>query len=701
MPSSPAPSYVSPPFASYPVALQFSPTRGSKVTVPDWSVLGLTGPRITAQAWIRPEDVQSEHTIVCVGDQQRGFFLRIADGNYEIGVYRDGQTIKASAPVPEGDLKRWIHVCGSYDGSAWHIHRNGDHLVDVTTPLGLPDAIHGALAIGGTPSSTAFFAGQIRNVCVWNEPRTAEQELRDLFAVDSKAANVALYLPMFEGEGDICIDFSRGANDATIVNATWAVPVDATPNAMYFPGAKNGAAPFVTIPGAALAQKIAPAKPSTIAVSAWVKNAGENADPAVERMIFGNDTFVLRIMNGCYELGMVGDASNWVSGTIPAGDADEWVHLSGVYDSARQEWRLMRNGFLLIRKSSVTGFVAPPDNTNWYLGGSPRAHASPAAVEIRMVWLHTFPVRTPSIRTVYMPRSNQDGLPDHQTLRADGVIAYWPLDEGSGERIRDMRWLDEVGILKADADFDATQLGWSFAPPLPAMVFVNADTTPIADAIGAIRDNSAAKPYRIYLGPGSFSEGLRLPPFVSLFGAGEQQTTLSYSAQRNAGIINLSGDGSEVRQLAVTCNYAGQFGSDLVSIQVEGPVKVRVDHVTAKVVGDRDAQGMNVKGFYVQGEGRAETNVQLSNCTLITENVIQGSALLCMACTVTMLNCHVSGGYWGTLAVYTVGLCKIQGGSIRAPKSAFDAITVESGSQALAYKCAISGMTEGAVTIDP
>ena len=51
-------------------------------------------------------------------------FLRLNGTKYQIGS-EDGTTHKASLKIPAGDVGTWVHLAGTYDGTAWRLYRNG------------------------------------------------------------------------------------------------------------------------------------------------------------------------------------------------------------------------------------------------------------------------------------------------------------------------------------------------------------------------------------------------------------------------------------------------------------------------------------------------------------------------------------------------------------------------------------------------
>ena len=76
--------------------------------------------QITLEAWVGAQAHDGIRDIVARGyvfAPDGEVFLRINDGRYEVGSW-DGQDHLASCPIPADDLGGWVHLAGTYDGSA-------------------------------------------------------------------------------------------------------------------------------------------------------------------------------------------------------------------------------------------------------------------------------------------------------------------------------------------------------------------------------------------------------------------------------------------------------------------------------------------------------------------------------------------------------------------------------------------------------
>jgi len=159
--------------------------------------------QITLEAWVQPAAAQGTTArIVSHGPQTlSGFlgkdlpgsvtntsevFLRIdgAGAHYSVGTarYDDGTatttTTAASAVVPSGDLggSAWVHLVGTYNGSAWSLYRNGVLVATQADATGALTVDNGDWAIGATGNGWADnFAGNVDEVAIYNKALTPAQ----------------------------------------------------------------------------------------------------------------------------------------------------------------------------------------------------------------------------------------------------------------------------------------------------------------------------------------------------------------------------------------------------------------------------------------------------------------------------------------------------------------------------------------------
>ncbi|HEY4991480.1 MAG TPA: LamG domain-containing protein, partial [Nakamurella sp.] len=99
---------------------------------------------------------------------------RIYNGSYQMGIYTNTPTTDPviSLQVPTTDLNTWVHLAASYDGTAWHLYRNGVLAGSTTNPTGAIN-VNGGWTIGNSLFGDRPFTGDLDEVRIWNIGRSA------------------------------------------------------------------------------------------------------------------------------------------------------------------------------------------------------------------------------------------------------------------------------------------------------------------------------------------------------------------------------------------------------------------------------------------------------------------------------------------------------------------------------------------------
>jgi hypothetical protein len=151
-----------------------------------------------------------------------------------------------------------------------------------------------------------------------------------------------------------------------------------------------------------------------ITIEAWVKV--QATDGRREIVAHGAGGVYLRIQDGQYQIG-VGD--QYASYKIPEKDLDDWIHLAGAYDGKQGAWLLFHNGSKVSHQSAPTGAMTVKED--WAIGRS-------------------FTGQINNVRLWNVARTEEELWQDmHHRLAGGepGLVGDWPLDEGSGDRVRD------------------------------------------------------------------------------------------------------------------------------------------------------------------------------------------------------------------------------------------------------------------------
>ena len=369
--------------------------------------LDITG-TITIEAWVRPAALPTGFGNIVV----RGFtlsppgevYLRIANGSYQIGSF-DGTDHFAAVAVPSGDIGTWVHLAGVYDGSAWHLYRNGLLLASSADPVGAVEVAAG-WAVGTTADGDdRFFSGDVDDIRIWSRP-LGPQEITDSMnrrltgteaglaaylytesgaLVDHDATPVSTILVGTPGQVTSPPPLARLAGfdvTADVSIETWMNPSgtgvgrvlthhsDASSyglalrqrdTALHFDGVNGHLVTLPDVPTLAIT--------GSITLEAWVRPGA--TDQLRDIVVHGYSSATrfevyLRIANGSYQIGSFNGTDHVVAAPVPAGDVGSWVHLAGVYDGSA--WHLYRNDSLLASSTDPVGAVAV--DGSWTIGGS-------------------------------------------------------------------------------------------------------------------------------------------------------------------------------------------------------------------------------------------------------------------------------------------------------------------------------------------
>jgi O-glycosyl hydrolase len=134
--------------------------------------------QITMSVWIKPTSTSGTQTIISRGygtwPYYGGTFLRIANGQYQVGYY-DGSYRVAAYTIPTGDVGTWVHLVGTYDGKNWNLYRNATLVATYTSSRGTTyvDRAWRAGSNDYHQSPTDYFNGAIDSVRLYSTALSA------------------------------------------------------------------------------------------------------------------------------------------------------------------------------------------------------------------------------------------------------------------------------------------------------------------------------------------------------------------------------------------------------------------------------------------------------------------------------------------------------------------------------------------------
>lgn len=191
--SAPTPSFSVPPTGfTNPRSLEFSGAE-QFLDLGNPAGLDIDGP-VTLAAWVRPRALDGHRNIVAHGwhrEPDQELVLRVQDNIDQVPqpvslygfVAWDGSNHAAMAPIPEGDVDAWHHLCGVYDGTSYRLYRNGELIAEQADTVA-PIRVEEAWAIGarGMPDRTQpetydprYFDGMIDDVRIYGRALSPEE----------------------------------------------------------------------------------------------------------------------------------------------------------------------------------------------------------------------------------------------------------------------------------------------------------------------------------------------------------------------------------------------------------------------------------------------------------------------------------------------------------------------------------------------
>ncbi|MDH4135670.1 MAG: LamG domain-containing protein, partial [Anaerolineae bacterium] len=151
---------------------------------------------ITIEAWIKVNaenidelknrDIQNIVARDHDPDGKEAVFLRTFQGKYQIGSWKgDGTGDRlAEFAIPQEDINTWVHLAGVYDDQeqAWVLYRNGVEVNRKPATVGALSAIYVPWTIGaaGWGNFPRTFKGQINNVRLWDCALSVEDIVKNM-----------------------------------------------------------------------------------------------------------------------------------------------------------------------------------------------------------------------------------------------------------------------------------------------------------------------------------------------------------------------------------------------------------------------------------------------------------------------------------------------------------------------------------------
>jgi hypothetical protein len=214
-------------------ALQFSAAASSLVSLGNPSKLSFTG-QITLSAWVKPSSTSSAQYIIDhrTSTSNDVFLMINSSGQYQVGVSSGGTLHTAVFAIPSGDVGNWVHLAGTYDGTAWRLYRNGVLVNSTNSTTGVISITTGNWGIGGAASGSnnkRYFSGAIDDVRIYNSA-ISSSAIGGLMAMPPTVATAASATPSIV-TGTTTALSALGADDAGQGSLSYAWATIGTPPA--------------------------------------------------------------------------------------------------------------------------------------------------------------------------------------------------------------------------------------------------------------------------------------------------------------------------------------------------------------------------------------------------------------------------------------------------------------------------------------
>ncbi|MDJ0598429.1 MAG: patatin-like phospholipase family protein [Crocosphaera sp.] len=342
---------------------------------------------------------------------------------------------------PDIKLRAWTHLAATYDGKQMRFYVNGETVGSPKqSTFNLNQRFPLRIGAGRTEGKPGyFFQGQIAEVRVWEQVRSQAEIKQGMnYRLQGNEPGLVGYWPLNEGSGTTIADRTGNAQNSKIMGATWkevAIPLQPSP----VPVADNSSQPlsdhqmtpssvvefngednYLEIPNC-------PNPTQSITVSCWAKSDTPTWN-AIGCLVSKRNAFIL------HPNGSLGNqktiqffifSGGWKAAIFePNIDITQWHQYTGTFDG--KSIRLYIDGEE-VAKTDYSGEINLDDGSlfiGWDDGRSGRYFDG----QIGEVCLWNYGRSQPEI--------NGDM---HQRLQGNeqGLIGYWPLNDGTGKTIKD------------------------------------------------------------------------------------------------------------------------------------------------------------------------------------------------------------------------------------------------------------------------
>ncbi len=324
-------------------------------------------------------------------------------------------------------LNTWTHVAATYDGSKMTLYINGEPVgTPVQSKINLNTTYPLRIGAGKTEGNPGFFFnGEITEVRLWNRVHSQDQIKQSMNQrLQGDEAGLVGYWPLNEGSGTTVADKTNHENSGTIHGATWKqeeLDLSTSDSSQEETQAKE-LQPALTFDGKDDYISIALNEPETeVTHEFWFKTDSPNC--GFFSVVIGNNW-------GYHDRHLYLSGGNiktriWSNEVISSSNLkladNKWHHLAHVFGSSVGGQKIYIDGELVASGSKHTSDANKQD-TIWigYSVDAQKKYCQGQITDVR-IW-----------KIARSPEEIKQSM--NHRLRGDeeGLLGYWPLNEGSG-----------------------------------------------------------------------------------------------------------------------------------------------------------------------------------------------------------------------------------------------------------------------------
>lgn len=213
--------------AGWSAVYQFERRYASFDGYDDYINTGAWGPgtQWTTEAWVKPSSLPAgRHSIIGGFNEARDWGVTLQEGKFGVAFkpVSGASTLTELAPDP-AVIGEWIHVAGTCDGTTARLFLNGIEVASGLVQAGYIGTTAGTRIGGESCCGANGFPGLIRDVRVWNYPRSAAEITAAMNAeLTGAEAGLLGYWRLDEESGSAVTDLSPNARHGSFANgAGW------------------------------------------------------------------------------------------------------------------------------------------------------------------------------------------------------------------------------------------------------------------------------------------------------------------------------------------------------------------------------------------------------------------------------------------------------------------------------------------------